>query len=432
MAEFSNVERCDPAPGRHCNSTIPRLYGFICNVTQERSNYYNISDKTNSTALIHCVDCFFPNHCLDNNTCLWGTAGPTCERCLRKGEQGNEKAFYPLGSLCVECSTVPWSAIIFLALCIASLIAIFRLGFSVSLYVKLKLLCNYLQLVLLTLNVRILWPGIYLTVLKFFASANFITEFVSPECLFSPLINLHYLKWLMILIIPILAFTLSVFLQRSMTKLIKGAVVEDKKLILLSTRQQWQRFSVFLFLSCYSPLLHTSLQGKACSKNMYKNLVLDEKDVFMYDQGTDISCDQLAFQFFTSVCSIYLLLGLCMPLVVLFFTLRQKKWHLLTTMIDNYGSFYEPYTAKFCFWETLLLLRMMLMVFLTEVYLFSPRMQIVLIIGLTCAYLSAVCACGPYRKVAWICSPAICVHTTFEVTTVVPPGEHRLLQSAIN
>ena len=45
---------------------------------------------------------------------------------------------------------------------------------------QLKLLCNYLQLVLLTLNVRILWPGIYLTVLKFFASANFITEFVSP------------------------------------------------------------------------------------------------------------------------------------------------------------------------------------------------------------------------------------------------------------
>ena len=27
-----------------------------------------------------------------------------------------------------------------------------------------------------------------------------------------------------------------------------------------------------------------------------QNYVLDENDVFMYDQGTDIACDQVAFQ----------------------------------------------------------------------------------------------------------------------------------------
>jgi len=49
MEELNNEEWCDPAPGRHCNSTIPRLYGFICNMTQGKSNYYNISDNINHT-----------------------------------------------------------------------------------------------------------------------------------------------------------------------------------------------------------------------------------------------------------------------------------------------------------------------------------------------------------------------------------------------
>ncbi|KAK2178607.1 hypothetical protein NP493_538g05030 [Ridgeia piscesae] len=117
----------------------------------------------------------------------------------------------------------------------------------------------------------------------------------------------------------------------------------------------------------------------------------------MYDQGTDIACDQVAFQLFTSVCSVYLLLWICVPFVLLFFTLRQHKWHLLTSMVEHYGSFYEPYTERFCFWETVLLLRMMFMILLTEMFLFSPRTQLLVITGLTVAYLLAVCACRPYR-----------------------------------
>ena len=71
MEELNNEEWCDPAPGRHCNSTIPRLYGFICNMTQGKSDYYNISDNINHTTCKYKDRFWYIYHLIKNKICSY-------------------------------------------------------------------------------------------------------------------------------------------------------------------------------------------------------------------------------------------------------------------------------------------------------------------------------------------------------------------------
>ncbi|KAK3601521.1 hypothetical protein CHS0354_027662 [Potamilus streckersoni] len=130
-----------------------------------------------------------------------------------------------------------------------------------------------------------------------------------------------------------------------------------------------------------------------------KELVLDlTKDVYLLDNGR--SCAEFIFQTLQFVAVIYLVVfSLLFPFLLVFFTLRQRKWNLLDTDRMKYGPVYDAYNNRYCFWEAIVLLRLLISLCLTDTYPIGPFIQVYGQLTLTGLYLLLVIAFRPYRHV---------------------------------
>ncbi|KAK3601520.1 hypothetical protein CHS0354_027662 [Potamilus streckersoni] len=147
-----------------------------------------------------------------------------------------------------------------------------------------------------------------------------------------------------------------------------------------------------------------------------KELVLDlTKDVYLLDNGR--SCAEFIFQTLQFVAVIYLVVfSLLFPFLLVFFTLRQRKWNLLDTDRMKYGPVYDAYNNRYCFWEAIVLLRLLISLCLTDTYPIGPFIQVYGQLTLTGLYLLLVIAFRPYRTMAWTFCNAN-NHIIFEVVS---------------
>ncbi|XP_052256661.1 uncharacterized protein LOC127861943 isoform X3 [Dreissena polymorpha] len=337
------------------------LAGFHCgNVTYGSTEVQ--AGETNSTVSFLCVECMFHQNCLSNNNCLRWTAGAMCEKCIKTPNAMT----YRVGNSCSPCPQFPWQLVSLTVFLLVLLINTYRNGFTTSVASKVKLVCNFLQCLVLAVHIKVAWPDMILQMIGVINFSFFSFYLIAPECMFPswPAMLPFYMDWLILMIIPPIALTV-------------GALA-DKRL----------------------------------------KLVLNQTDdVFLLDNS--VSCNGFVFQVFQLFGGLYLmLLGVLFPLLIVFFTLRQNKWSLLYSQWHKYSPVYETYKDKMCFWETVQILRKLVAIVITEMYPFTPLIQACVQMGVTGVYLLMVLLLRPFRSCYWI-HPIANIHHIFEVLSTI-------------
>ncbi|XP_045159063.2 uncharacterized protein LOC123524713 isoform X2 [Mercenaria mercenaria] len=369
-------------------------------------------DSTAETEHFHCTECLYPQNCLADNQCRTGTTGSTCEKCSAD--------YHHVGSLCVKCYPVPWPAVsfgIYLLILVGTTLCH---GFTDSVCTKVKLLCHFLQNMLLTLHIKIAWPENLPRIFSIINFGLFNSNILNPECLFvtCPSMSIYYIEWLTSLCIPIFIIILGKFLYTSMKQ---NSNQNDSKR-LENNAGGWERQTtirrlvVMVILTLYMPATLSCVRTFLCSDTIPKLLVLDHTtNVFLLDN--DESCDVFIFQTIHFFASVYLVfMGLLLPPMLIFFTLRQKKWDLLYSKWRLYSPLYEAYKDRYCYWEAIPLLRKLVSIIVTEAYPFSGFIQTVIQLGMSACYLLAIIVLRPYRSCYWV-HPNLNVHIFFEVVS---------------
>lgn len=206
------------------------------------------------------------------------------------------------------------------------------------------------------------------------------------------------MEWLTSLCIPILVLAVGKIVDTSLRKSLekRGDRLSEDYVHKMNKRSMVRRFVVMVLLVMYMPTILSCVRTFLCSDTVPKDLVLEQTDVFLLDN--DASCDTFIFQAIHFVAIPYLIvMGVLMPLMLIFFTLRQRKWNLLYTQWFLYSPVYEVYKDRYCFWEAVPLVRNLAAIVITESYPLSPLIQTGVQLGMTGLYLVAVVALRPFR-----------------------------------
>ncbi|XP_052777832.1 uncharacterized protein LOC128215154 [Mya arenaria] len=392
--------------GTHCgNITIPVEHG---------------SEETDAAAgeQYRCVPCMFSNNCLKNNTCAPGTTGSTCEKCLVT----DGAVFYRLGNTCIPCAQFPWRLVSFGIFLIVCIIAAFCNGFTPSVSTKIKLLIQVLQYLVLTLHIKILWPEKILQVIEVIDFGFFSSYLLTPECIFPrwSLVLKYYTEWLSSIGVPVVIFIVFVLVDKKLRwKTTTHAGPSPDTIVATGDRRTVERRFFFLVaMATYAPITLSAIRTYLCSTTVPKELVLDPtQNVFLLDN--DISCDKFVFQTIHFVASLVLfVVGVLMPILIVFFTLRQRKWGLLNSQWKKYGPIYEPYKNRFCFWQAFPMIRTLVAIVITETYPFPAFLQTTVQFGMTGFYLILLLVLRPYRPCYWV-HPSVNIHAVFEIMCTV-------------
>ncbi|XP_060569518.1 uncharacterized protein LOC132727936 isoform X2 [Ruditapes philippinarum] len=370
----------------------------------------NHDNSGNESEHFHCTACIYPQNCLADNQCREGTTGGTCEKCVT--------GYNRVGSLCVECSNFPWSALSFGVYLLLLVGTVMCRGFTDPVCTKVKLLCHFLQNLLLTLHIKIDWPKNLPSVFSIVNFGLFNSNILQPECLFEswPTMSIYYIEWLISLGIPVVVLILGKFLDTSLKQsntrnVSKGSEVSVGR---WERRTTVRRLVAMIIFTMYMPVTLSCIRTFMCSDTIPTLLVLDHTtNIFLLDN--DVSCNDFMFQTIHFFAGIYLVfMGLVLPPLLIFFTLRQKKWDLLYSRWRLYSPVYESYKDRYCYWEAISLRRKLVAIVITEAYPFSGFIQIVTQLGMSICYLLAIIVLRPYRSCYWV-HPNFNVHIFFEI-----------------
>ncbi|KAI8509142.1 hypothetical protein Bbelb_129900 [Branchiostoma belcheri] len=335
---------------------------------QDQAGYHCMYNSTSGDC-VHCARCFFPDSCLTNNSCAARTVGPTCETC--------STGHYRLGSVCMPCPVAPWGAVFLGGVLLTVVIATIIHGFTATLATKVKQLGHFLQFLLLSLKMRSDWPSLIVQSLVFLPSVDF---------------NLHTF-------IP----------------------------------EFCSCFHLLIFSSGYSSCLHRVaelwgcafdrlaatlvIRAFACQNTLSTDVVLDHTDnIFLYDQQH--TCSEMPFQIIQALSLLYLvLMVILLPLGLLFWILRLRKFNLLKQSLVTQGWMYESYRRRFCVLEPIVMMRKVLSILLTDLYPLQPLAQAGVNLCLSGIYLLVVVLGRPYRPAKWrVCGKVLPLdlHNIFE------------------
>ncbi|XP_052256660.1 uncharacterized protein LOC127861943 isoform X2 [Dreissena polymorpha] len=395
------------------------LAGFHCgNVTYGSTEVQ--AGETNSTVSFLCVECMFHQNCLSNNNCLRWTAGAMCEKCIKTPNAMT----YRVGNSCSPCPQFPWQLVSLTVFLLVLLINTYRNGFTTSVASKVKLVCNFLQCLVLAVHIKVAWPDMILQMIGVINFSFFSFYLIAPECMFPswPAMLPFYMDWLILMIIPPIALTVGALADKRLklsTKLpIDHTGNEGLRTEKKNRRTTARRVVIIFAVVMYAPVTLAAVRTYLCSETVPKKLVLNQTDdVFLLDNS--VSCNGFVFQVFQLFGGLYLmLLGVLFPLLIVFFTLRQNKWSLLYSQWHKYSPVYETYKDKMCFWETVQILRKLVAIVITEMYPFTPLIQACVQMGVTGVYLLMVLLLRPFRSCYWI-HPIANIHHIFEVLSTI-------------
>eukprot|EP00117_Sycon_ciliatum_P016319 scpid43483/ scgid15793/ len=384
---------------------------------------------SNGNGSFNTFECFFKANCIDGQ-CAEGTTGVMCEQCLNNQvPYDNFTKYARLGSTCIECELFPWSSISLGAVLVLVILVAVKKGFTQSVATKVKLLVDGLQLVLLTYRIPVLWPKISLRAVSYVSFAYFTPQGIFPACYFN-LATTYYVDWIGACVPLILAFILTWIIDRSMRRKQRASILEedtDRAAKWLSRRTVLRRGFVLLALIYYAPVTSLVLRAYACEGNLatanvwYFEGLVRPNDTNRWLYNYDISCNSGVFQavtfFGTFVLIFFSVIG---PVVLLFFTVRSRRWKLLAKKAALHGSIYESYRANWCFMEAVVLFRKLFMVLVTDIYPLAPILLEIVSLVLSAIYLLLVIFGGPFRQGKWtICGRAISIHSVYEVFSTV-------------
>ncbi|XP_013379402.1 uncharacterized protein LOC106150920 [Lingula anatina] len=374
-------------------------------------------NKTSVSDEVNCVECFFPDNCIENNLCKPGTTGLTCEQCAQPGD--GEPGYHRLGCACVLCSPVPWSAVCGVVVLLSVIVRIEMHGFTLSLVVKLKLLLHFLHLILLSLSIKIAWPSLLLDTFTNFTFAWLSSKMITLECYFPiPRMTTIYLEWWSVIGMLCIALVTSVLIDKKLKhKIDIGFVPDGKRMVSLWTKRRTVRRSALLIFSIfYTPLIFMSIKSFACSGDL-EPLLNYTYDVFLYDQAQ--SCEDFSFQIFYFISAgCVVVVGFLVPAAIAFITLCLRKWDSLNKNMVKDGYVYEAYSRTFCFWESVPFFRKLMCIIITDVNPVKPFIQAIVHLSLTLAYTITVIAGRPYRACRWTFSSQLRIveiHNGFEI-----------------
>ncbi|XP_046578548.1 uncharacterized protein LOC124286244 isoform X1 [Haliotis rubra] len=386
------------------------LSGFIYPSAQ-----YAREDSSNVTA---CAPCFFPHHCMANNTCLLGTTGLSCEVCFHaRTDQG----YQLVGNTCFLCSPIPLAAIatgiyiLLIVLCVAVS------GLTAAAVTKLKILMNFVQLVYLSFFVKVQWPSFMSHLAALLSFSTFTSDIVMTECLLPGVKWSSYLRWGTAIAIPSVIVSFGICVDRALDNKVKAAKREPVRVVVERRRAGIRNFLFLIVLSYYLPVALSAIQSFSCTQTFGQNMVLDTglfpDNVFLYDHT--VSCDDFLFQTLNFVLTLFMLVYIVLlPLLLIFFTLRQRKWGLLDCKSARYGFVYESYNNRCCFWDSLVMVRKVVSIAVTNTMLTDPLRQSIVLLSVSGLYLLLLLAARPYRKCTWKGQP-LNIHQLLEVVCTV-------------
>ncbi|XP_060070315.1 uncharacterized protein LOC132550287 [Ylistrum balloti] len=374
-------------PGYHCMNVTKAFHQPV------------VSDATDLDPHEHCVPCYFPQNCLDNNTCAKGTYGVTCEKC---DHRDSKTEYHRVGNHCVACLSGPWSVLTFgvfvLLLFLVSLVN----GFTVSVFTKIKIVVNFCQLLLLTFMLKITWPALIPVAMSLLTFAFSNADFLAINCLFPKLSTKlsYYFTWMSSFLPPLISIVLMAFVDKSMGLWLSQEKDRKRKERKWRRRSMLRRVAFYLLVATYLPVTVFAAQSISCSDSAYTVFVMDtSKNVFLHDQSLDCNTFEMStLQFFAIISMLY---SVAFPLAVILFSLVQRKWSLLENERLRHGFVYESYKSRYCFWEAIPMFRKIFCIAMTETNVLSVSVQVVIQMVMTGVYLLSLLALRPYSECRW-------------------------------
>ncbi|XP_041359450.1 uncharacterized protein LOC121375847 isoform X2 [Gigantopelta aegis] len=341
------------------------------------------------------------HNCMNLTTCSAGTSGRNCERC--GGLSGLEKDHHLVGNYCSKCPAFPLSFIglfVFVTMLISSLLVN---GFSNSVYTKMKILLDFVQFVLLSFHIKVDWSS-SMTILGEVAKlATFNTNVLFADCLLSGMEYHHYMEWASSLLIPTVVFFIGLVSDRRERRKASGTQNEITKAICEVKCFKIRHAVYFILLCYYLPLTVSAIHSLSCTEYFGKVQASQTtifRSCFLYDLS--INCNGFLFQTLQFLLGLlFILFILPFPIGILFFTLRQRKWHLLDVYSLKYGYTFNAYTHRFCFWEVFILLRKAISITLTDTLLIDPYLQACSLLSMSGLYLALLIFGRPFRPCHW-------------------------------
>jgi hypothetical protein len=182
-----------------------------------------------------------------------------------------------------------------------------------------------------------------------------------------------------------------------------------------------RRFLVYIWLITFAPVASLVIQPYACEGNISADIWFNGSSLhsnrWAFDQSQ--SCSDALFQALTFVSTFILVFYIILsPLIMLFFTVRTRRFKLHGKYKLNYGSVFEAYKPSWCFMEGIIVLRKLTLIVLTDIYpimlaylyplplsrsseffSFRPLIQILASSGLSFLYFVLIMCGTPYRLV---------------------------------
>ncbi|XP_033736850.1 uncharacterized protein LOC117325043 [Pecten maximus] len=380
--------------------TLKMGSGYHCmNVTQA-FHKPGVSDRTDVLPHDHCVPCYFPQNCLDNNTCAEGTYGVSCEKCDHRAS--TPTAYRRVGNHCVACMSGPWSILTFGVFVLLLILVSLVNGFNVSVCTKIKIVVHFCQFLLLTFMLKITWPSLIPESMSLLTFALSNADFLAINCLFPKMSTQlsYYLTWMSSFLSPLIIMVFMKFADKSMGFWLSQEKDRKRKERQQRHRSMLRRITFYLLVATYLPVTLFAAQSNSCSHNAFTVFVMDtSKNVFLHDQSLD--CDTFGMSTLQFVAILSMLYAVAFPLAIILFSLIQRKWSLLEDSRQKHGCVYESYKSRYCFWEAIPMFRKIFCIAMTETNVISISVQVIIQMVMTGGYLLSLIVLRPYSSCRW-------------------------------
>ena len=335
-----------------------------------------------------CLACRFPRRCKAGNACSRGFAGAGCAFC--------DAGFFKLSTTCVACPVVPWPLLVFAALLAVAVFYASKKRLSVRQTTVLKIVFFYVQMVVVSLALRVDWPSTQ-------------TGFVEAVSLASgelglPLVAECYVSvgwyasfgWRLagpVAVVGSVWLATAAMHRRRRARRTAGGDA-DGDFALMARAAGWQRLLVAVAAGMHLPLIRVLLGAFACDKNEAGDLVVAGSD----DGTSCTSTTHVAVQAASGV--VLVVIGAVLPVLAMWFVLRLRERGEIdkAEVQAHWGGLYEGYERRFCFLEGVVAIRKVLVTLSLAVPVGAGTAS-VLLAAQSLAWTVFVAVVRPYERV---------------------------------
>lgn len=391
-----------------------------------------------------CTACRFPNRCL-NGTCTENYAGTNCEICRNE--------FIQAQGSCLSCPTasVPYPFLVMIGFCAVLVFVISLRGLTAESACKIRSFVNFCQYMLLASEVGVTRSPTLTAIVNFFSWNYFGAEMLSLEC-FTDSNQIFYAYW-SCAVLPLVLFAVGFLLYRRIggrlagkdlsKKPSKSDLTKNKKSSVEFDRNSKEimllRALVLAFCCGFVSWTRMALKALNCEDVMEKGSVMffndstviqmqqtesaflqrfdEDEDVFLLNQG--LSCTSRMFQFMAITSALVLVAAIIYGCFLYYFWMfKMRKWNQLVEDFPQYGPLYESYTAKFCFFEPVIITRKLVFAGLLFLVTVDPIIVLSIMLFTSVVHFITVISYRPFVPSLWLVwNNLIDVHNAFELLT---------------